>query len=90
MIYEFNILKEANPDDKRTFASYDDCEEVMDKIFHLTPNDKNLLEAGLWVAFEVDMQNVVEFHQFRREATCCSRIKWRVKGCGEGTGGKTS
>jgi len=78
MIYEYKILQEPNPNDTRIFASYHDCEDVLEKVFHLTPNEKNLLESGSWVRFEVDSQNIVEFHQTRREASCCSRIKWRV------------
>lgn len=78
--YRFRLLLEPSSEDLRPFAPLRVCLAVFNDFLQegLSSKEYSKLKKGKWIERRLTSDEVARFHQHRREASCCSRIKWEM------------
>ena len=77
--YVFWILEKPDPKDTRPFPTFSQCIWVFDNILDVGLNRDTIAELAMGQTFRLALtaEQIVQFHQLRREGGACPRIKWQ-------------
>lgn len=77
-IYELRIAEKPDAEDTRYWPTSDECVDAMRNIFtDISAENLLCLLGNNFLRIDMTAEQIVKFHHQRREARCCSRLKWK-------------